>query len=98
MRKLLLSFLIFWSFTAHALEPLLVMHLYSNLRIVLSQETECEGQKGQFKASAQRLDRLYIPGCWYVMKEHPNMVHIDWHNGDWSELPLDKFEEFDVNQ
>jgi hypothetical protein len=60
---------------------------------VLSQETECEGKKGQFKASAQRLDRLYIPGCWYVMKEYPNMVHIDWHNGDWSELPLEKFEE-----
>ena len=97
MRKLLLSFLIFWSFTAHALEPLLVMHLYSNLRIVLSQETECEGTKGQFKASAQRLDRLYIPGCWYVMKEHPNMVHIDWHNGDWSELPLEKFERVELN-
>jgi len=97
MRKLLVITLFLWSTMASALEPLLVMHLYSNLRIVLSQETECEGKKGQFKASAQRLDRLYIPGCWYVMKEYPNMVHIDWHNGDWSELPLEKFERVELD-
>jgi len=31
------------------------------------------------------------------MKEHPDMVHIDWHNGDWSELPLAKFEEVELD-
>jgi len=99
MRKLLLATLLIWTLSAQAaLKPLLVMHLYDNLRIVLSQETECEGKKGVYKASAQRLDKKYIPGCWYVMKEYPNMIHIDWHNGDYSELPLDKFEAFDVNQ
>ena len=98
MRKLLIVTLLLWTGLAQALEPLLVMHLYSNLRIVLSQETECEGKPGQFKASAQRLDKLFIPGCWYVMKEHPHMVHIDWNNGDWSELPLEKFEEVKVDK
>ena len=69
-----------------------VMHLYSNLRIVIV-DIECnlDGLHGE-RASAQRLDRLFIPGCWYRMEEHPNMIHIDWRNGDWSELPYEKFE------
>jgi len=97
MKKILLI-LALWSSTAMALEPLLVMHLWDNLRIVLSQETECEGKRYQFKASAQRMDGMYIPGCWYVMKEHPEMIHIDWHNGDYSELPLAKFEEVQLDK
>lgn len=68
------------------------MHLYSNLRIVIV-DIECNlpGLRGD-RASAQRLDRLFIPGCWYFMEEHPEMIHIDWHNGDYSELPYAKFE------
>jgi len=97
MRKLLVITLFLWTTMAHALEPLLVMHLWQNLRVVLSQETQCDSKPGQFKASAQRMDGMYIPGCWYVMKEHPDMVHIDWHNGDYSELPLAKFEEVELD-
>lgn len=92
MRKLLLFLMLFWMTTASAAEYR-VMHLYSNLRIVIV-DLECnlEGLKGQ-RASAQRLDRLFIPGCYYFMEEHPDMIHIDWHNGDWSELPYEKFEK-----
>ena len=97
MKKFLLI-LTLWSSTAMALEPLLVMHLWDNLRIVLSQETECEGKRHQFKASAQRMDGMYIPGCWYIMKEHKDMIHIDWHNGDYSELPLAKFKEVHLDK
>lgn len=70
-----------------------VMHLYSNLRIVIV-DIPCNlpGLKGE-RASAQRLDRLFIPGCYYFMEEHPDMIHIDWNNGDYSELPYAKFEK-----
>lgn len=97
MKKITLLILLFWTLTVNALEPLLVMHIYDGLRVVLSQETECENKpKGYMKASAQRIDGLYIPGCWYFMKEYPNMIHIDWHNGDFSELPYDKFEQVEL--
>jgi hypothetical protein len=97
MRKLLLILLLFWTTVANAVEYR-VMHLYSNLRIVIV-DIECniEGLHGE-RASAQRLDRLFIPGCWYKMEEHPGMIHIDWHNGDWSELPYQKFEKVDTQQ
>ena len=92
MRKFLLVTLLLWTTMASAVEYR-VMHLYSNLRIVIV-DLDCniEGLKGQ-RASAQRLDRLFIPGCYYFMEEHPHMIHIDWHNGDWSELPYEKFEK-----
>jgi hypothetical protein len=69
------------------------MHLYSNLRIVIV-DLPCNlsNLKGE-RASAQRLDRLFIPGCWYHMEQFPEMIHIDWNNGDWSELPYAKFEK-----
>jgi len=72
-----------------------VLHLYSNLRIVIV-DIPCNipNLKGE-RASAQRLDRLFIPGCWYRMEEFPEMIHIDWNNGDWSKLPYDKFEKVD---
>ena len=91
MRKLLIFFMLFWMSTAFAVEYR-VMHLYSNLRIVIV-DLECNipDLKGQ-RASAQRLDRLFIPGCWYPMEQFPGMIHIDWNNGDWSELPYEKFE------
>lgn len=97
MSKLLLITLLFWTTIASAVEYR-VMHLYSNLRLVIV-DIECnlEGLKGQ-RASAQRLDRLFIPGCYYFMEEHPDMIHIDWLNGDWSELPYEKFEKVDPAQ
>jgi len=67
------------------------MYLYDNLRIVIS-DIPCKFEKGN-RASAQRLDKMFIPGCWYKMKEYPELIHIDWHNGDWSELPYEKFEK-----
>jgi len=91
MKKLLFLFILF---------PLLLqaaeyraMHLYSNLRIVIV-DLPCNlpNLKGE-RASAQRLDRLFIPGCWYHMEQFPEMIHIDWNNGDWSELPYAKFEK-----
>lgn len=91
MRKLLLTVLVLFSLTVSAVEYR-AMHLYSNLRIVII-DIECnlDGLQGH-RASAQRLDKLHVIGCWYPMKEHPHMIHIDWLNGDWSELPYEKFE------
>jgi hypothetical protein len=97
MRKFLLTLLLFWATIASA-EEYRVMHLYSNLRIVIV-DLECNipDLKGQ-RASAQRLDKLFIPGCWYPMEQFPNMIHIDWNNGDWSELSYDKFEKVNSGQ
>lgn len=91
MKRWLLLLLVCWSFTAYAVE-FRAYHLYSNLRLVIV-DLECNipGLKGQ-RASAQRLDRLFIPGCYYFMEQYPGMIHIDWSNGDWSELPYEKFE------
>lgn len=93
MKKLLLLFILFPLFLQA--NEYRVMHLYSNLRIVIV-DIPCNisGLQGE-RASAQRLDRLFIPGCWYRMEKYPDMIHIDWSNGDWSELPYDKFEKVD---
>lgn len=93
MKKLLLLFIIFPLFLQA--NEYRVLHLYSNLRIVIV-DIPCNlpNLHGE-RASAQRLDRLFIPGCWYRMEEHPEMIHIDWHNGDYSELPYSKFEKVD---
>jgi hypothetical protein len=93
MKKFLLLLILF-PLLSQAIEYR-VMHLYSNLRIVIV-DLECNipNLQGQ-RASAQRLDRLFIPGCWYHMKDYPEMIHIDWSNGDWSELPYEKFENVD---
>jgi hypothetical protein len=93
MKKFLLAILVFYSTQTLALE-LRVYYLYTNLRLVISDEP-CNTGQGN-KASAQRLDRLFIPGCWYKMEEHPNMIHIDWANGDWSELEFKRFEKVDT--
>lgn len=95
MKFLLLVLLGLWSLSVSA-EELRVYYLYSNLRLVIS-DIPCDTGPGH-KASAQRLDRLFIPGCWYAMPEHPGMIHLEWANGDWSELPLEKFEKVDSVQ
>lgn len=95
MKFLLLVLLGLWSLSVSA-EELRVYYLYSNLRLVIS-DIPCDTGPGH-KASAQRLDRLFIPGCWYAMPEHPGMIRLEWANGDWSELPLEKFEKVDSVQ
>lgn len=95
MKKLVFFLMFFWSVNLYALD-LRVHYLYTNLRIVIS-DIPCDTGPGH-KASAQRLDRLFIPGCWYAMPEHPGMIHLEWANGDWSELPLEKFEKVDSVQ
>lgn len=94
MKKLILVFC-FISFPLVA-KPLLVMYLLDNLRIVLSQITVCENGKG-FKASAQRIDGLYISGCWSEEPGHPELIRINWHNGDFSILPKEDFVETEWN-
>lgn len=91
MKKLLFLILLFPVLLQAA--EFRAMHLYSNLRIVIV-DLPCNlpNLKGE-RASAQRLDRLFIPGCWYHMEQFPEMIHIDWNNGDWSELPYAKFEK-----
>lgn len=86
--KKLLFLLLFVSLNAFA--ELRIYYLYTSLRIVIS-DIPCDSGKG-FKASAQRMDKLYISGCWTRMEKYPDMIHLDWANGDWSELPYDKFE------
>lgn len=97
MKKLLIFLMISWSCLASAVEYR-EYYLYTNLRIVIV-DLECNipNLKGQ-RASAQRLDRLFIPGCWYPMEQFPGMIHIDWSNGDWSELPYEKFEKINIQQ
>lgn len=78
--------------------PLLVAHPFENLRIVLATELECNipGLSGK-RASAQRLDGLYVPGCWYEDPTNADLWRIDWHNGDFSALPKDSFEPVELN-
>jgi len=90
MRYFIIVLSILWSQQALAGNPLLVNQLFENLRIVLSQDATCGNGKG-YRASAQRIDKLYIPGCWTEEPEHPELVRIEWHNGDFSVLPLKDF-------
>lgn len=93
MRKLLIALSLVWSVTVSAEQPdLLVNHLFENLRIVLSTQMACDNDTVGKRASAQRLDGLYIPGCWIEEPDHPELVRINWHNGDFSVLPLEDFE------
>lgn len=95
MKRFLLAILVLYSSQLFALD-LRVYYLYTNLRLVIS-DVPCETGPGH-KASAQRLDKLFIPGCWYAMPDYPGMIHIDWSNGDWSELEFRRFEKVDSAQ
>ncbi|MDC1281551.1 hypothetical protein N8Z09_02735 [Methylophilaceae bacterium] len=93
MRKLLIALSLVWSANVSAEQPdLLVNHLFENVRIVLSTQVACDNNPIGLRASAQRLDGLYIPGCWSQEPDHPELVRIDWHNGDFSILPMEDFE------
>ena len=74
----------------------MVFYLFENLRIVLSTDTQCDNGMNGKKASAQRMDGMYIQGCWYLEPGNELLVHIDWIKGDFSIIPLKEFEPSDT--
>lgn len=78
-------------------KPLLVNQLFPSLRVVLSPDIKCYDGNGH-KAVAQRIDKLYIPGCWTYEEGHPELVHIEWNKGDFSVLPLSDFITIDKKE
>ena len=92
MRYFIIVLSLVWSTNVLAEEPdLLVNHLFERLRIVISTKVACDNDAVGKRASAQRLDGVYIPGCWIEEPDHPELVRINWHNGDFSVLPLEDF-------
>ena len=81
MKKLLIISLI--AFNAHAAETYLVHQFTTYVRIVLSTETKCDTGSG-LKASAQRIDKKFVAGCWVVDPTNKDNIRIDWSNGDFS--------------
>lgn len=81
MKKLLIAFLV--ASNAQAAETFLVNQFSPDVRIVLSTTTKCDSASG-LKAAAQRVDQIYIPGCWNVDPTNKDNVRIDWTNGDFS--------------
>ena len=81
MKKLLIISLI--AFNAQAAETYLVNQFTQDVRIVLSTTAKCDSGSG-LKAAAQRVDKMYIPGCWNVDTNNKNHIRIDWTNGDFS--------------
>ena len=81
MKKLLIAFLV--AFNAHAAETYLVHQFTTHVRIVLSTEVKCDTGSG-LKASAQRIDKKYVVGCWNTDPANKDNIRIDWANGDFS--------------
>jgi len=80
MRYFIIVLSLVWSTNVLAEEPdLLVNHLFERLRIVISTKVACDNDAVGKRASAQRLDGLYIPGCWIEEPDHPELVRINWH-------------------
>jgi len=66
----------------------LVWQYTDNVRVVLSEhQGKCKAGK---EAVAQRIDGMFIPGCW-ALEPNPELIRIDWHNGDFSVLVLKDF-------
>lgn len=95
MRNLFITLLLFWPTLALS-ETFLVNQLFENVRVVLSTTESCDSGQG-LKASAQRIDKLYIPGCWNPEPGN-ELVRINWHNGDFSVLPADDFVPTEMEQ
>ena len=81
MKKLLIAFLV--ASNAQAAETYLVNQFTTDVRIVLSTSIKCDSGPG-LKASAQRVDKMFIPGCWVVDEHNNNHIRINWSNGDFS--------------
>ena len=81
----------FYSLDTHAKDSNLRSYQFlPTLRIVIS-DIPCDMNTIGFKASAQRIDKLYIPGCWVVDPHNDKNIKIDWHNGDFSVFPMELF-------
>ena len=80
MKKLLIAFLV--ASNAQAAETYLVHQFTQDVRIVLSTEIKCDN--GGLKASAQRIDKMFVPGCWIVDPTNKDNIRINWNNGDFS--------------
>ena len=81
MKKLLIIFLV--AFNAQAAETYLVHQFTTDIRIVLSTTAKCENGSG-LKASAQRIDKMFVPGCWTIDPTNKDNIRIDWVKGDFS--------------
>ena len=81
MKKLLIAFLV--ASNAYAAETYLVHQFTTYVRIVLSTETKCDSGTG-LKASAQRIDKKFVVGCWNTDPTNKDNIRIDWSNGDFS--------------
>ena len=74
----------------------MVFYLYESVRVVLATDIQCDNGMNGKKASAQRMDGMYIQGCWYLEPGNELLVHIDWIKGDFSIIPLKSFEPSDT--
>ena len=74
----------------------MVFYLFENVRVVLATDTQCDNGMNGKKASAQRMDGMYIQGCWYLEPGNELLVHIDWIKGDFSIIPLKEFKPSDT--
>ena len=74
----------------------MVFYLFENVRVVLETDTQCDNGMNGKKASAQRMDGMYIQGCWYLEPGNELLVHIDWIKGDFSIIPLKEFKPSDT--
>ena len=81
MKKLLIAFLV--ASNAYAAETYLVHQFTTHVRIVLSTELKCDTGAG-LKASAQRIDKKFVVGCWNTDPTNKDNIRIDWSNGDFS--------------
>jgi hypothetical protein len=68
----------------------LVYQYNENVRIVLS-NTECPKQYGGKRASAQRIDKHYLKGCWVNDPKIKGNIKIQWIDGDSSTFPATNF-------
>lgn len=81
MKKLLIAFLV--ASNAYAADTYLVHQFTTHVRIVLSTDTKCDSGTG-LKASAQRIDKKFVVGCWNTDPANKDNIRIDWSNGDFS--------------
>lgn len=81
MKKLLIAFLV--ASNAYATDTYLVHQFTTHVRIVLSTDTKCDSGTG-LKASAQRIDKKFVVGCWNTDPANKDNIRIDWSNGDFS--------------
>lgn len=70
----------------------LVYYYSFEVRIVLT-DIPCPENQG-WRAVAQRIDHVTIPGCWVQDPHNAENVRLDWNNGDFSVFEMEKFKPF----